>query len=298
MVKIGRTVRLTMLLLLGVLTIQCAGSRGGGTAEWGDAESGFRLTYRPEEGITQRYRLRISTQSTQEVMGNEQVQQFTIAMVLSQQALKPTKEGTIRLQVTYDSLQVDAPGLPSMMQQGAENFVGKSVVVVASPRGEVLEVEGAEALPVLPGNQSATDMMRNFFIRLPEQPVRPGGSWSVPPQDFDVDSGGMKMKVRSENQSYTLNAIEKHGGVDALKITSRSTFTINGSGEQMGASFDLSGTGESTGVAYFAFKKGVLLSSSADVISSGVAEVVAPQAMTIPWENVQKVTLELLPSKE
>jgi hypothetical protein len=283
------------VLARAALSLQCAGAQKRGLPDWGDAQSGFRLRYRFEQGATQRYRVQLKTKSTQEVMGNEQVQQFTLTTFLSQKALAPTSEGAYRLQFTYDSVRVDAPGAAAaMLQQGMEKIVGKSLTVVLSPLGKVVTVEGAEKLPTLPGNQNAADVLRSFFIRLPERPVKPGEGWSVPEEEVKVQSGGMDLTVRTEATAYTLEGVLDRSGEDALKIALRSKFTLSGTGEQTGASFDLSGSGENVGVAFFGYKRGVLLGSDVDVTSEGVAEITAPQALTVGWRNQQKMTVELV----
>lgn len=277
-------------VLMALLSLQCSGSRKG-APDWGNAETGYHLRYRFEKGEARRYRIQLRTRSTQEVMGNEQVQLVTITMVTSQTAGMANSDGNYPVQVTYDSVSVDAPGAAAgILQQGTEKIVGKSIKLVVSPLGEVVSTEGIAEIGTLPGNQSLTDMMRYFFVRMPDRPVKPGESWSIPPDDIKVQSGGADLVVHSEERTYTLDVVE----TDAMRITSSSKFDLKGSGNQMGSRFDISGSGENTGVASFDYKRGVLLATSADVNSEGVAEITSPQALSIPWHNTQKVTVNLL----
>ncbi len=283
------------LLMLAVTSIQCAGARKSGAPDWGSAETGFRLHYRFVKGATQHYQLQLKTKSTQEVMGNEQVQEFTITSYLSQQPLAQTAEDQFRLRVTYDSLNVDAPGAAgAMLQQGMKNIIGKSLTLVVTPLGKIMAVEGAEKFPNLPGNQTAAGMMRNFFLRLPDHPVKPGESWLVPPEDLKINSTAADMTVHTDTTRMVLQAVTTFGGTDVVKLALRSKFTLVGSGEQGGATYDLNGSGESSGVAYFDYKRGVLLQSDVQVTSEGVAEITSPQALTVDWRNTQNVSLKLL----
>jgi hypothetical protein len=88
-------------------------------------------------------------------------------------------------------------------------------------------------------------------------------------------------------------AWEQRNGARALHIDVTSKFTIQGSGEQGGQPFEVSGTGVRTGVDYLAADGRFLGGEARD--STSMVITLPVQNMTIPRTQISRSTITVLP---
>jgi len=152
-----------------------------------------------------------------------------------------------KVSVTSASSSSDTPD--DGMMPDISTLVGLEAMLTLNERGEVSEASGIAGNPYVEaqgGVESYTEELRGFFQYLPEEPVRPGTTWTRE-HSFTADQMGIEL-VFEFTDTYRCVEEVVFEGARALKIESDSEITLSGGGEQMGTFIDfaLSGTGEGT----------------------------------------------------
>ena len=131
---------------------------------------------------------------------------------------------------------------------------------------------------------------RNFFPRLPASGATLGATWTDTVTSNERTAGSVT--VTNISQAHAA-AWEQHNGVRCLRIDVTSTFTIQGSGEQIGQPFDISGSGLRSGVDYIAVDGRYMGGEAHD--STSMTITLPVQSMTIPRTQVSRSTVTVLP---
>lgn len=131
---------------------------------------------------------------------------------------------------------------------------------------------------------------RNFFPRLPAGGVTLGATWTDTTTDQQAAVGNIT--ITSVNRSRAA-VWEERNAARALKLEVTSDFTIRGSGQQMGQSFDVNGSGARNGVDYIAIDGRYLGSEARD--STNLTIVLPVQSLTIPRKQSSRTTVTVLP---
>jgi hypothetical protein len=131
---------------------------------------------------------------------------------------------------------------------------------------------------------------RNFFPRLPASGLTLGTTWTDTLTMNDRAAGDVTVKSITRSQAAKW---EDRASVRSLRVDVTSTFTIQGSGEQNGQTFQVSGNGLRSGVDYIAADGRYLGGESND--STNMTITLPVQAMTIPRTQVSKTTVTVLP---
>jgi hypothetical protein len=199
-----RSQRLALATVLGALSLVTA---CGGKAE--ALEIRLRLHEHDSWGV----KMIADQKIVQTIMGQQQETHQRIAMEYTMDVKEVDPDGTSLALTTYDRVQIrqegpmgktefdssDPPETPSPLTSGYGMLVGKTVSMRMSPKGQVLEVRGLDAIlsemleeSDLPdemratmerqmkeqfGDEAALEMMRDLFLSCPEKPVRPGDTW-------------------------------------------------------------------------------------------------------------------------
>jgi len=87
--------------------------------------------------------------------------------------------------------------------------------------------------------------------------------------------------------------------MECLKFATMYQGTLDGEGEQMGASLNFEGDLEGKGTWYFAYKQGMFVKSNTENFMEGTIAVSGAATMTIPMsqETKSEVRLVLQPGK-
>jgi hypothetical protein len=191
---------------------------------------------------------------------------------------------------TVDSVLADS-GTP---QPVADNLSRVRALVLAgrlAPRGEfqgsmTSDTATAQNVAQLVGN------FRDFMPRIPAEGVRVGTVWTDT-MTFTQRCGGGAVTRRATIHSTTANAWEDHSGTRSVRIESTVTYAQTGSGESAGQSFQVSGTGTTTGWAFVAEDGRFLGGESNDSTSLTIS--LPAQGLAIPVTQILHSTVSVRP---
>ena len=190
--------------------------------------------------------------------------------------------------VTIDSIVPDSgttvPMAINLSAAKALAFTGHLTRLGDFLNQTVSDSAAAQALSPIVGS------FRNFFPRLPASGVTLGANWTDTLTMNDRAAGDVTVKSISHAHAA---AWEDRGGARSLRIEVASTFTVQGTGQQMSQPFQVSGTGVRTGVDYVAIDGRYLGGESSD--STNMTITLPVQQMTIPRTQVSKTTITVLP---
>jgi len=173
----------TLTLTLTLLAAACGDRAGGGAGSTGNTIAGkVTLRYHPQAGAVHQYALDQVNKMTMEsgpLMGMGQ-QKLTLQMHFTQRVTGPVPGG-IEVKVTFDSTNMEAPGMPpDVMARELQQLRGLVGTVLFDDRAQVVRMDMGAAPGVAPelASQLATGVKAMAFT-LPEAPVGPGDSWTV-----------------------------------------------------------------------------------------------------------------------
>jgi hypothetical protein len=169
-------------------------------------------------------------------------------MFLTNTVLK--EEGELRtISTVIDSVDVDAPGMMGMVAQTFEQIEGASMETVMSTRGDYESAKVDES--TVPSDMaSAFGAMQEGFgglsLGLPEEPVKPGATWTVPVTKT-VSMAGMGEMVQAGEMSFVFERTEeREDGPHAIfSFTGVHTQEVGGDpSAQVSMEMDMSGDSE------------------------------------------------------
>jgi len=131
---------------------------------------------------------------------------------------------------------------------------------------------------------------RNFFPRMPAGGLTLGAEWTDTTTENDRNAGNIA--ITSVNRSKAA-AWEERNGARALRVEVSSEFKLQGSGQQAGQPFEVSGSGVRGGTDFIAIDGRYLGGESRD--STSMTITLPIQAMTIPRTQVSHTTVTVLP---
>ncbi len=194
-------------------------------------------------------------------------------------AVEAVGERQFKVSVTDASYSSDTPD-PTGMMPDVDTLVGLEAMFTLNERGEVLEASGIAGNPWVEyqgGAEAYTEELRSFFQYLPEEPMRPGVTWT---RDYGFTANQQGVELLFEFVD-TYNCVEEiiFEGTRALKIESEQEISLGGGGDMMGTPVDfaLSGTGD--GTIIIDAVTGMLLSSESKGSMNGG---ISAQGMDIP----------------
>jgi len=280
----SRTIARSLFLLIlsaAVLSVAVAG--------------GEKLRYRIAKGATHSYTLTTDTKMRQQMMGQDfSITSWSMAgITITGESVGANGEMTLIGTVDTNLAKIDSP----MMKDTArvlKEINGKRVRLTVAAMGKTLKSElldKIELAPQMMGGGNPADYMRGLFTKLPEQEVGVGDSWKQTTPDT-VNQGGFKMVLKPD-VAFKIEAAQKFGGYDCLKISFEGPSSMYGTGSQQGMELVLDGTLKIKGVAYFAPKEGLIVgidqTTTSDTNISGTGE----QMITIVQSSTAatKVTL-------
>jgi hypothetical protein len=276
-----------------VLFTSCAGPK---KFNYGNADTGFILTYRGAKGDVLKYNITTEQTMFQEMMGQEMeiASAGTIEYSLKIDEVKP--DGGLAMMLTFDKYEASGKGPQGEFSLEAEDLVGKTVGLVVGADGEVIERTGFDKLPEVRVGGQEIQLEQQFLAilgTLPTKPVKFGDTWEEVRTDTIIVAGGLQLQVDSKT-TYTLVEESSAMDVKCLKVKGEGTFEISGKGNQGGAEVVFEGEGESTEEYYFDHKSGIMLSGTSQSSMEGTAAVSGPQNFTIPITQETKSSRTLI----
>ena len=275
-----RTLSSFLVVLFAIsLILGCAGK----TPPWGDAKSGFILSYKLAKDQVWKYETKSTQVQTMEMMGNsmESTTEARSIYTITGLGLNEKKHTTSKVKMESSSIKAkSAQGekdidLSAIIDKNFGLTFDRSGKKVSFSNPENIEIDMGQG-----GKRNAEEFFKNILPRLATEPKKLDGSWKVNEKDT-VNQGGLDI-IADILTINTIEGLETVEAIECLKITSKITFTIEGLGKQMGADITLEGDGEGTSVWYYAFQDGIFVKSTNNLLMEATAIVSGGQNMTIP----------------
>ena len=285
--------RITFAFIFSLLVVfGCAGTK---IFDYGNTESGFILTYRGDKGDVMNYRSSTKTYMVQEMMGTEVEIKTASLMEYGLKIKKINADFSLGMGITFNKFESSAESPQGSASSDAAELIGKSAGIVIAGNGKLLKKTDFDKLPPvkIAGEDVNMDtQMRELFTRLPIKSLKIGDTWEEARKDT-VQQSGLDIIV-SSTTTYTLVEQTQKLDMDCLKFVGKSTLTMQGEGNQMGADLIFEGDGEGKSEVFFAHKTGTLISADSKVLMEGMVLVSGPTQMSIPLSQEITSSLELI----
>ncbi|MBN2357481.1 hypothetical protein JXO59_15315 [candidate division KSB1 bacterium] len=262
------------------------------------AQGPFTLVYKPEVGKTYTYAVESQQTLTQEMGGQEMVNE---SQAMNKIALTPqsvTENGDFVLIAQYVEKITKIKNFRMDTTFVEEDQCGKKIELQLTALGETLAVTEIDSFPRGRGMMRMVNLdpkiaFRHFFRELPETPVNVGDTWTKARTDT-VEVMRMNLIVTAE-VDYNLVAEEEKLGFQCLKITFTGPITIEGQGSQGGNDFFMEGSGKAEGTCYFAPAEGLLIADDVLTDQEMTIAITGQNNMTIPQTTSTHATMTLVP---
>jgi hypothetical protein len=232
---------------------------------------------------TGRYRVESQSHIVQEMMGQSQEVNASVAMTLS--TALTLEGGNVAAAFTVDSIAAEGPQGMSI-----DAVRGRTYRAVYTTAGRPISLATPDTTnPVV---TQIGEMFREFLPTLPPSAIAAGMTWTDTVAQTTSPSPGLTLRSQSVRQ-HRVVGWEDHGGVRALHISTSGNYTLSGEGEQQGQQLQLSGTGATT-VERFVSAAGVFLGQTVADSTSLTVNVMAV-GMEIPIHQTRHATVTRLP---
>jgi hypothetical protein len=223
-----------------------------------------------------------------ESQGSRQPMDFALRSFFRVNIVGPADDAGYQTTITVDSVVPDSgstipPGLNPAGMRGA------SVTGRLSPIGRLTiapssDTSRSEAL------NRVISSFENFFPRLPAAGATVGAAWTDTTNTADRTMSSVS--VRTVNNARAIGW-EQRNNARSLRVDVISDYTIQGSAEQFGERFDVSGSGQRIGSDYIAVDGRYLGSEARDSTSMTIS--VPTRSQTIRRMQVSRSTVTVLP---
>jgi len=225
----------------------------------------------------------------QEFQGVRQPSDFGLRSFFRVTIAGPADSTGYATSVTVDSIVPDS-GSTVPMGLNLSGAKGLSFVGRLSSTGEFRNAVPSDTTTPAQLLAQIIGSFRNFFPRLPATGATLGATWTDTVTSNERTAGSVTVTNISHAHA---TAWEQHSGVRCLRVDVTSSFTIQGSGEQIGQPFDISGSGLRSGVDYIAVDGRYMGGEAHD--STSMTITLPVQATTIPRTQVSRSTVTVLP---
>jgi hypothetical protein len=292
---IQKKVKRTRVLFVSAISIMvlatiCAAKKSA----WGDPKSGLILTYHMPTNQVFKYRASSDESQSVEVMGQTIPTKSTGSSTFSVQA-KGLKDKNLLLNITVNDMKIDvSSGMMGSISPDMSSIIGKSFEMTLSPLGKEIGFSGTEGLEynLVGGEKRNIDSsFKTVFPDLSDKPVKIGDTWTTG-AEINEEQGGVKVHVVTSSIN-TLQGLETINGLECVKIEAKTTGTLDGSGQQMGADITFKGDITGTSTWYFAYKIGAFVKMTENSSTKATIDVSA-QNMTIPMTTDSSTVIELI----
>lgn len=241
---------------------------------------GEKLRYKMAKGATHSYTLVSDSKTKQQMMGQEfNVLSWSLfGITIAGEDVASNGNMIVIAQVDTNISKIDSP-MAKDTARVLKEINGKRVRLTVTPMGKTVktevvdQIEQTQAMQMMGGGNPA-EFMRSLYVKLPEQALGVGDSWKQTTPDT-VNAQGFNMTVKPD-VTFKIEAAEKFGGYDCLKISFEGPSTQYGTGSRQGMELVLDGTVKVKGIAYFAPKEGLLVgvdqTTTTDMNISGTGE--------------------------
>lgn len=189
----------------------------------------------------------------------------------------------LKLEITIDTLGQTTNSPMGSAGGAVQGVKGKSCSITIAPDGKVVDLSGAAGLVYSlegSGESNMSQTLSDFFMRLPENPVKTGDSWNIT-DSLSVKSSTMSMKT-IDNSVNKLEGFETVNGIQCAKITSQHSGTMSMTVQNQGMDIFIKGPYTGTSECLFAFKEGYFIKYVSATKVNGNIDITTPEAMSFP----------------
>jgi hypothetical protein len=233
-----------------------------------------------------RYRVEQNQHISQEMMGQTRDIDGSTTMLISAN-LTGGAGGDLAAVFTVDSVAAASsmPGAANILAQ----MRGKVYRAVYSPLGHATSFTPPDSGDAAAGEGN---VFREFLPGLPSGALTAGTMWT---DTTTMNQGGAQgLTIRSQSvRQHRLVGWELHEGVRALRISTTSSYTITGGGQQQGQEMTVAGSGTAS-ADQFVSAAGVYLGATAADSSNMIVNVVS-MGMEVPVRQTRRTAVSRLP---
>lgn len=189
----------------------------------------------------------------------------------------------LKLEITIDTLGQTTNSPMGAAGGAVQGIKGKSCSIIIGPDGKIVDLSGAAGLVYSIEGSGETNMsqtLSDFFMRLPENPVKTGDSWNLS-DSVSAKSSTMSMKT-IDNSVNKLEGFETVNGIECAKISSQHSGTMSMNVQNQGMDIFIKGPYTGTSECLFAVKEGYFIKLTSATKVNGNMEITSPQSMTFP----------------
>jgi hypothetical protein len=245
----------------------CGATGSGGRTADPTPEAPEHFVYGPFD-VT--YRIASHTFQEQEFGGQANTNDYAMHWYLSIVHQPPT------LTLTLDSVPQITGTNPGLSTSDLDSSVGAEFSGTFTPNGAISGFTGGnESNAFL---QQLSQSLERFLPRIPDGGAAAGQMWTDT-LETTTRSGGLEIEIQLITESQAGSWVE-HSGARSLEVSTVTSYSLSGGGNQMGSEIDLSGTGIRHGLIYLGSDGRFLGGSSAD--TANMTATVAAMGAIIP----------------
>ena len=262
-----------------------------------DVDESYLLRYRLAPHQVWTYRTTTTQKTNMEMLGQSLPVIITIVVEYSVRGEGNDPSQNLRATLTMDTLGMTFDIVPEDMAIDLTPWIGRKMDLILSSTGDETFV-GIDTLPDIRFDQigdetfSIHSLLRNPFPDLPSQPIRIGDIWHGGGQ-YSQTQRHIDTEVTTHSTN-TLEDIDILDGLACLRMKTKMTGTLDGSGKQMGMDVVFEGDLESTTTWYFAHETGTLVKLISDQFMEGTIAVAGQVDMVVPITQQTRIVSLLL----
>lgn len=232
---------------------------------------------------TARYRLESQTHTVQEMMGNTQTMDATVALVV--RAVSTLDGGNLSTAFTVDS--ATGTGLQAEGVSAVRGLTFRATHSLAGRHGRVVSPDSTNPVVTQIGQ-----LFRGFYAGLPEGAPTAGLTWNETSTDSTSPGPGMSIRTQS-TRDHRVVGWDDQGGTRVLRIATTGRYTITGEGEQAGQALTIAGSGQGSTESLVSAAGTLLSQTSTD--STNLTVTVMSMGLDVPIRQTRRATLTRLP---
>ena len=289
--------RFIVFLLMGTLPFFLPIDSAAQNTHRSDTDESYYIRYRLAPDQVWTYRT-ITTQKTDmEMLGQSMPVGITIIVEYSVRGEGNNPQQNLRTTLTLDTLDMTFDIVPEDMIIDLAPWIGKKMGLILSPTGDETFV-GIDTLPDISFGQISDEtfniqsLLKNPFPDLPSMPIKIGDTWQGGGR-YSQTQHNLDTEVKTRSTS-TLENVEILDGLECLRMNTKMTGILDGSGKQMGMDVVFEGDLESTVTWYFAHESGALVKLISDQFMEGTIAVAGQVDMVIPMTQQTRIVSQLI----
>ena len=231
---------------------------------WSQTTGEYDLSYRYNvEGPIQ-YKMSMNRLEEKKFSGYASIPtQVSLTIQFTQENTSAEGDSLLRILMTFDKAEVMTRLPGRTMEPNTDVLNAQSVTAVITPKGEVSEMIGLALLPhvqIDPANimgENLGDYLKQFFLELPEKPVKVGEKWQISKTDTTMEYG--MTTISTTNVDMQFKGLKDRQGFECAQLVGKIKVDLTQSGQSAGSDISFEGDGKGKLEAFLAVKEGILV---------------------------------------